>query len=306
MCSNLISNLAPTPLEEWVPFHSKERKIYVKYEHLNPTGSLKDRMVGYVLSRSIEKGLLRQGMTIVEASSGNTGAALAHAAAQIGFATIIFTAASTAKEKISAIKELGGDVRVVETSKEAGEEIRQAKSRGQKLGYFYFNQFENPFHVEAYESSLAEEIVTDLTKKKITVDTFLSGLGTGASLLAVGRKLKSANPNLKIYAVSPSRVPTDIEGLHPGHLVRGGHFKIWRERPRGFENDVLFVDDKDAYSKAIEIKERTSVSVGPATGASLHAALKLPAPGNVLIIATDAGHKYGEKYASWLARNQKS
>ena len=291
--------LDPSPLTELTGYARPNRRIFVKHEHLGTTGSIKDRMVERALLCAIEAGQLKTQHEIVEASSGNTGAALAYAGTKLGFTVHIFVASTVSVEKIEAIKSFGGNVHEVDAGGDQSE-FECAKDYALSRNAYLFNQFENPFHVPAYKETIGAELVSQLNDLSVTIEHFVAGVGSGGSIRAVGELLcQSHNKNMKIWAVVPAKYPSDIEGLNPGHLRRQGHFKIWLDRLPGFESGLIEVEDKNAFRETISLKKATGLSVGPASGSCLYAARQLPESGNTLILLTDSGSKYSRKMRSW-------
>ena len=292
--------MSESPLTELTVLKTAQRRIFAKHEYLGATGSIKDRMVGGVLSRAIAEGSLKEGMEIVEASSGNTGAALAAAGAQLGFAVRIFVSSLISVEKTAMIETLGASVERVDVSLGLSE-IEMAFAYAHDSGAYFFNQFENRHHLQAYKDTLAQELLGQLESQGIKVDHFVGGVGTGAGIRAVGEMLAERhNPELKIWATVPAISPTDIEGLRPGHLRNEGYFRIWRERLPGFESAIEHVADADAYWRIFELERLSGIKVGPASGAYLQVASKLD--GIVLVLFTDTGDKYTSKKAAWRER----
>lgn len=292
--------MSESPLTELTDLETGQRRIFAKHEYLGATGSIKDRMVGGVLSMAIAEGSLSEGMEIVEASSGNTGAALAAAGAHLGFAVRIFVSSLISVEKTAMIEALGAKVERIDVSL-GRSEIEMANSYAHDTEAYFFNQFENPHHLQAYKVTLAQELLAQLESQGIKVDHFVGGVGTGAGIRAVGEILRERhNPELKIWATVPAVSPTDIEGLHPGHLRKEGYFRIWRERLPGFESAIEHVADEDAYRRIFELERLSGIKVGPASGAYLHVASKLD--GVVLVLFTDTGDKYTNKKAAWRER----
>jgi len=222
-----------------------QKNLFLKLESENPTGSLKDRMVGRTLDLMAEEGKLTDVHTIVEASSGNTGSALAYEGGRRGYKVIICIASHISEQKKKKIRSYGAEVKEFDVTKNTEAEIEGAAQLGKEKGTFFFNQFSNPYHVQAYKKSLASEILQQLESQRVKINYLLGGVGTGASLIAVGSVLKQEhNSKLDIYAVSPQVYPTKIEGLHPGHLR--GDFPIWKMRPNRFEKSRLFIEDDQA------------------------------------------------------------
>lgn len=293
----------PTPLTELTAYTTEQRRIFIKQEHLGPTGSIKDRIILRMLHLALKNGSLKPNSEIVEASSGNTGVALALAGRELGFNVRIFVAAGISPIKIAAIEKYGACVEKVQINNAADSEIEKAAQYAKAKGAYLFNQFENPFHIEAYKETLCSELLIQLKESGIRIDHFVGGIGSGASLRAVGETLRAEhNSKIEIHAVAPAIYPSDIEGLNPGHLRRQGHFKIWCDRQSSFEKETIYAQDCNAYKAIVALTADSGLSAGPATGACLWVAQHLQTNGNVLLLLTDAGEKYTQKTDKW--RNQ--
>jgi cysteine synthase len=280
-------------------------RYFAKIEGENPTGSLKDRMIVYTLKAYERVGVIRPGNTIVEASSGNTGIALAYFGIKLGYQITIFVDARISDFKKNQIRQLGATLLEIDCTRnpEANIELAQEISTGKNT--FWFNQFGNPFHVQAYYETLGKETLEQLKFLSVRIDYLVAGLGSGGSILGLGHKLREThNSEIKIFAVSPSQSPTSIEGLHPGHIR--GDFPLWKLRESGFEEGRIFINDRDAITEAINLEKNESLSVGPCSGAVLYAALKkISLPGNYLLLFSDSGNRYRKLYQDFRYNNTK-
>jgi cysteine synthase A len=253
-----------------------------------------------VLAESLKRGLLKVGDTVVEASSGNAGAAIANAAKALGLRCRIFVPESISITKVEKIQSYGADVTKMDASAATGAEILAARQLGSQPGHFFFNQFENPLCAPAYRNSLGPELVRQLLAASVVPTTFIAGVGTGSSILGVGSALRAAfDSPIQIIAVAPDCSPTDIEGLHPGHLRPEGWFAPWRTRQQNFEQKMVFVSNEDAYRTSARLKAETGHSVGPATGAYLYVASTEVQDGIVILLGSDGGEKYRVKAAKY-------
>jgi cysteine synthase len=248
-----------------------------------------------VLRELLNERELQVGDTVVEASSGNAGAALAYCARELGLKCHVFVSDTVTPLKIEKIKSLGAIVTCIDCSEFPGREISSARSHAADNGHFYFNQFESLRCTKAYQSTLGEELVAQLRCLHVTPSHYVGGVGTGSSLLGVGGALREAfGRRLEIIGVAPSSSPTKIGGLHPGHLRPEGWFLPWRQRPTRFEDALRFVDDADAFRFARELVEITGYSVGPATGACLSVLDSGIPAGNIVLLGCDSGEAYKE------------
>lgn len=292
--------MTETRLVELVEYNTNGRKFFAKIEADNPTGSMKDRMVEYCIKKAEEGGELKQGMTIIEASSGNTGIALAKIGHERGYRVVICVPQNISNIKKKMIEKNGGEYIEIDTGIDNEADINTARRWGNGNQAYFFNQFENFYHVKAYYENLGEEVVKQLNKMDITIDVLVAGVGTGGSLRGLGERLRNEhNPNLGIHAVIPKDNPTKIEGLHPGHIK--GWFKIWEDREKEFTNGPIFIDDGSAIKRAIEINKNPELWVGVSSGAVLEAAIKeIGKKGNYLLLFGDSGNRYGELFTQYL------
>ncbi len=296
------TSVIKTPLES---FTKGRCEVYAKLESYLPSGSLKDRMTGYALDKMMTAGELKKGDVVVEASSGNTGISLAKACFERGLHAIICVASHISAEKKNRIIELGAELKELSTSNNTEAEIEEARRLGALPGHVFFNQFENPYHLEGYKQTLVPELLIQLEERKVRIDTLLAGIGTGASIRAVGEELrKRHNPSLEVFGVSPHAHQTKIEGLHPGHVR--GDFPIWRQRKSGFENGRILVRDKNAVRGAILLENLHGMVVGPCSGALYHALSLLPKARrrNVLVLFSDSGDRYQGLYRDYSVRGR--
>lgn len=289
----LLSTSALTKLTELTYLTTPTRRVYLKEEYALPSGSLKYRCVDTVLRELISEKKLHVGDTVVEASSGNAGAALAFCSRELGLKCHIFVSENVPAKKIEKIEFLGAKVSRIDCSKIPGNEIATARSYAFENGYYYFNQFENLRCASAYQSTLGEELVAQLSALQVTPTHYVGGIGTGSSILGIGAALReSFGASVKIIGVVPNSSPTLIGGLHPGHLRPEGWFLPWHNRPEHFEDELKYVSDADAFKFAHNLKEKTGYLVGPATGACLYVINSIVPRGNVVLLGCDSGESY--------------
>ena len=162
--------------------------IYVKCEFLNPSGSVKDRIAKYFIEKAEQTGKLKKGYTIVEASTGNTGTALAMVGSAKGYRVIIYIARSLTRERYSMIRAFGAEVRLVPKGR-TDIAVQKARELGSREGYYHPDQFSNPWNVEEHETGTGQEILRQM--KGITIDAVVAGIGSGGLLSALAVLLKS-------------------------------------------------------------------------------------------------------------------
>ena len=281
-------------------FGGKPRTVYAKAEHLNMTGSIKDRMAFHILKCAYRAGAIRPGDHIAEATSGNTGISFAAIGRALGHEVRIFMPDWMSRERVALIKSLGAQVVLV--SHEQGGflgSIRMAEELADEAsGVFLPRQFSNAANVEAHEQTTAPEIWWQLHSRSLTPDAFVAGVGTGGTVMGVGRYLRRQNPSIRLHPLEPAESPT----LSTGH-------KTGRHRIQGVSDEfipsildlakldpVVAIADGDAILMAQKLASRLGLAVGISSGANFLGALKvqdeLGAQAIVATVFPDDNKKY--------------
>ncbi len=294
-----------------------ESEIYVKVEYMNPAGSMKDR-VGLNIIRDAEaRGMLGPGGTIIEATSGNTGAGLAMVAATRGYKCIFVMPDKMSQEKIDALRAYGSKVVVCPTAVEPSDP-RSYYSTARRLveetpGAFYANQYHNPANPEAHYLSTAPEI---WEQTEGDFDAFVGGMGTGGTLSGCGRYFKERNPDIQIVGVDP------IGSLYYEYVKTGRLTKAFSYYVEGIGEDflpstmnldildeVVQVDDKECFSMTRALVRREGIFCGGSCGAAVMGAIKyareLKEPKKILVLLPDNAQKYLSKIFNddWMRSN---
>lgn len=261
----------------------KVGNIFTKLECINPTGSIKDRIAYYILEESEKKGILKPGMKIIEATSGNTGIAFSYYAKQKGYEVIIVMPEHMTDERKKLIRELGAEL--ILCSKEGSfTEAAQIRDRiAQEKGYFNPDQFSNPLNVECHQNTTGKEIITQIkeyTDKKI--DAFVAGVGTGGTLIGIAKSLKEEFPETRIVAVEPSESAVMSGGVAGEHTIQGigdGFIPViasdGNEGVNILIDEVICVSSQEATEYAQKLREQHNLCVGISSGANYCAAKKL-------------------------------
>jgi cysteine synthase len=280
--------------------HGKPRTVYAKAENLNFTGSIKDRMALHIIQRAYEAGQLAPGGLIVEATSGNTGISFAAFGRALGHPVTIFMPDWMSEERKALIRSFGATVRLV-SADEGGflGRIQMAEQLAKDTpGAFLPRQFANDENVEAHALSTGPELWSQLRWQGLTPDAFVAGVGTGGTIMGVGRFLRQVNPAIRIHPVEPANSPT----LTTGH-------KVGKHRIQGISdefvppivdlaalNDVIAVDDGDAILMAQKLAAEIGLGVGISSGANFLAALDVQSrtgpDGVVVTVFPDSNKKY--------------
>lgn len=296
--SLLVGN---TPmLELFYTYQGQKGSIFVKCEHYNLTGSIKDRMALYTLKKAYEEGKIKPGDEIVEATSGNTGIAFAAIGKALGHPVKIIMPNWLSKERMDIIKSLGADIVLV--SKEEGGFIGSIKLAElmavQNSNVFLPRQFENIANPEAHEYTTGKEIWEQLHLNNLCPDAFVAGVGTGGTIMGVGNCLKKLKSDIKIHPLEPAESPTLTTGYKVGsHRIQGISDEFIPEIVKLNElDDVVQVNDGDAILMAQKLASRLGLAVGISSGANVIGAIKLQQKlgkdSCVVTIFSDSNKKY--------------
>ncbi|QQS47358.1 MAG: cysteine synthase family protein [Acidobacteriota bacterium] len=275
---NLRNMIGNTPLLR-IRFHfrGRQRVIYAKAENLNLTGSIKDRMAYHILKRAYQERHIDPGDTIVEATSGNTGISFSAIGKALGHHVVIFMPDWMSAERIGLIRSLGAQITLV--SKEDGGFrgcINKAEMLARKEKHIYLpNQFSNLSNVEAHEQMTGPEILGQLTQHGLSPDAFVAGVGTGGTIMGVGRFLRAHLPNVRIHPVEPAESPTLTTGYKVGHhRIQGISDEFIPPIVElGKLDKVIQVHDGDAIIMAQKLAAELGLAVGISSGANFLAAL---------------------------------
>jgi cysteine synthase A len=256
--------------------------VYAKLECVNPTGSIKDRMVKYILDESERRGLLRKGTPIVEATSGNTGISLSYYGRAKGYQVTIIMPEDMTLERKQLIRGFGAQLLLCSSE---GSFIEAVKIRDRMVSeqhYFTTDQFSNPLNVECHHRTTGREIIDQLNSDSVIPDAFVAGVGTGGTLMGVAKALKETNPDLHVAAVEPAESPVmeggpaghhGIEGIGDGFVpsividAEGGISKVIHE--------VVHVTTEDAMNASMYLAQSFGYCVGVSSGANFLAAKQL-------------------------------
>ncbi len=296
--SQLIGNTPLLAID--FKFRGHERTLYAKAENLNMTGSIKDRMALHILRRGYARGTLRPGGLIIEATSGNTGISFAAIGRALGHPVAIYMPDWMSKERISLIRSLGAEIHLV--SKEDGGFLGSIESAEQLAnstdGAFLPRQFSNEDNVRAHEQTTGPELWWQLRFRSLPPDAFIAGVGTGGTIMGVGRYLRHVHPSVKLHALEPANSPTLSTGRRIGkHRIQGISDEFVPDIVKLESLDeVLSVEDGDAIIMAQKLAHDLGIGVGISSGANFLGALKAQeALGAGAVVATvfpDDNKKY--------------
>jgi len=258
-------------------FYGEERVIFAKSENLNMTGSIKDRMALHILEEAYKSGRIKPGMTIAEATSGNTGIAFSAIGRALGHQVVIFMPDWMSRERVELIKSLGAKIMPV-TREEGGflGSIKKSEELAQQNSDVFLPcQFANDANVEAHATSTGPEIWWQLHYQGLQPDAFIAGVGTGGTIMGVGKFLKSKCPDVKIHPLEPAESPTLSTGYKVGsHRIQGISDEFIPAICKLNELDtVIGVPDGDSILMAQKLASQLGLAVGISSGANFLGAL---------------------------------
>jgi cystathionine beta-synthase len=308
VCESVMDAIGNTPLVRVAKREQACRaNIFAKLEFMNPGGSVKDRLVKYLVSQMEQDGSLTQRSVLVENSSGNTGAALSMAAAARGLRCVITIPDKMSREKISRMRAFGTEVVVAPTDVDA-DDARSYYSVARSLASdipqaIYPDQYNNPLNAQAHYESTGPEIWEQTGG---AIDAFVCGIGTGGTISGVGRFLKEKNPAIEVIGADPvgsvfheyfhhGRLPKphvyQVEGIGEDYLVKAVDFSVI--------DDIVQVNDRESFAAARRLVREDGIFCGGSSGSAMCAALKVAprlAGKNIVVLLPDSGNMYLSKF----------
>ena len=280
------------------PLIKISEKLYAKAELFNPTGSIKDRPASYILNHAEKNGILNKGDTIIEATSGNMGVSFAWLAAERGYRCIIVMPSNMSEERKKTLEYYGAELIEVPAG-EFDTAISLRDKLAEENGWFNCNQFANPLNIESHRQTTAKEILNDVNYGESwfeTVNAFVTGTGTGGTLMGAGLELKKHIPIIKIIAVEPEESPV-MSGGKPGlHGIQGigdgSKFLVDLKKV----NEIMVVSTEDAKNRAKRLAKEHGLFVGISAGSNVLAAERWIEKNNpngiVITFLCDRGDRY--------------
>ncbi len=289
MKKNVIELIGNTPL---INLEKIDKNIFVKLENKNPGGSIKDRAVLGMILGAEEKGLLKAGDRIVEATSGNTGIATAMIGKSRGYQVTIIMPESMSVERRSTIKAYGAELILTEAAKGMQGTIDKMNELLATGDYKSLGQFDNRDNPDYHYKTTGPEIYTELKD----VDIFVAGIGTGGTLSGIGSYLKDQNPNVKVYGIEPEASPIITKGQAGPHKIQGiGANFIPKNYFADIVDDLILISDDEAYEMVRQVANDEGILLGISAGANIAAAKKLAErfPNKKIVtVAPDGADKY--------------
>jgi len=292
---SILDTIGNTPIVKLHRLAPKHVEIYVKVEAFNPAGSVKDRLALAIILDAEQRGTLKPGQTVVEATSGNTGVALAAVCAARGYPFVAVMSETFSIERRKLIRAYGGKVLLTPAAARGSGMVQKAAELAQKHGWFLARQFENLANPAYHRNTTAPEILRDFAGRRL--DYFVTGWGTGGTLTGVGEVLRVARPEVKIIVSEPAGAallsgkewqPHKIQGWTPDFVPAVLN--------RTLADTIVPVDDVLARDTSRELAQKEGIFVGISSGATLAAALKVAAEapkGSVLLVMLpDTGERY--------------
>ncbi len=294
---NIAEHVGRTPMVQFTRLVPQGgAAVFGKLEWLNPGGSVKDRIGVAMIEAAEKEGRIEPGRTtIVEATSGNTGIALAFVCAAKGYDLVLTLPQGMSREREGLLRLYGAQVHVTESLGGMNEAVAAAQAMARDADVFLPDQFSNPANPEAHRRTTGPELWEALDRK---LDYLVAGVGTGGTITGAGSFLKERNEDLKVIGVEPASSPV-LSGGRPGpHKIQGiGAGFVPPVLDRGLLDEIIAVDDEDAIETAREAARREGVLCGISCGAALHAALQIAARPEargkrIAVVLPDSGERY--------------
>ncbi|MBW4884856.1 MAG: cysteine synthase A [Bacillus sp. (in: Bacteria)] len=289
---DLIGNTPVVKLNRLVDEDSAE--VYVKLEYMNPGSSVKDRIALAMIEDAEEKGLLKEGDTLIEPTSGNTGIGLAMVAAAKGIKAILVMPDTMSSERRNLLRAYGAELVLTPGAEGMKGAIKKAEELAEEHGYFMPQQFNNPANSEVHRRTTGKEIAEQFGDG---LDAFIAGIGTGGTITGAGEVLKEKNPSIKIFAVEPSDSPV-LSGGKPGpHKIQGiGAGFVPKILDTEIYDEIITVKNEEAFEFARKAAREEGILGGISSGAAICAALqvakKLGKGKKVLAVLPSNGERY--------------
>ena len=297
---NAVELIGNTPLLKLNNFSKKmnitDAAIYAKLEYLNPTGSVKDRAAFAMICDAEEKGILKEGATIIEPTSGNTGIGIAFVAAVKGYRAILTLPDTMSVERRNLLKAYGAELVLTEGAKGMKGAIEKAEELCKEIeGAVILGQFDNQANADAHYCTTGPEIWEQLDKN---VDIFVAGAGTGGTITGIGKYLKEQKADVKIVAVEPLDSPVLSKGTAGAHKIQGiGAGFVPKIMDVEICDEIITVSNEDAFEYGKMFARTEGILVGISSGAALKAAADLAKRPenkgkNIVVLLPDSGDRY--------------
>lgn len=294
--TDLVGNTPLVRLNNLIKKDELKADVLAKLEYFNPAGSVKDRIAKEMILDAIDKGLIKEGTTLIEPTSGNTGIGLSAVATSLGLKIVITMPETMSVERRNLMKAYGAQLVLTPGSEGMKGAIAKAKQLAQEIpNSFIPGQFENPANPTAHYKTTGPEIYAQTDGK---VDIFVAGVGTGGTISGIGKYLKEQNPNIKVVAVEPASSPVLSKGQAGPHKIQGiGAGFVPDTLNTDIYDEIITVENEDAFTIGKEIAKTEGILVGISAGAALFAAKQLAnrkenEGKTIVVLLPDGGDRY--------------
>ncbi len=294
--TELVGNTPILELSNYEKANELQATVLAKLEYFNPAGSVKDRIAREIIEDARSKGVLTKDSVIIEPTSGNTGIGLASIAASLGIRIIITMPETMSMERRNLMKAYGAELVLTDGAKGMKGAIEKADELAKEIpNSFIPGQFVNELNPQAHRRTTGPEIWKDTEGK---VDLFVAGVGTGGTVTGVGEYLKTQNPDIKVVAVEPASSPVLSKGTAGAHKIQGiGAGFVPEVLNTEIYDEIITVENEDAFAAGREIGRREGILVGISSGAAVWAATQLAIrPENkgkiIVVLLPDTGDRY--------------
>jgi cysteine synthase A len=292
---SILHTIGRTPIVRVNHIAPKHVDIYVKCEYFNPGSSVKDRLAIAIIEDAERSGALKPGQTVVEATSGNTGIALAMVCAAKGYPFVAVMVETFSIERRKIMRMLGAKVLLTPAAERGSGMVRKAEELAQKHGWFLARQFENPANPSYHRQTTGPEILSDFAGRRL--DFFVSGWGTGGTLTGAGEMIRLARPEVRIVATEPAGAALLSGAEFKPHKIQGWTPDfVPKVLNRSVPHEILPVTDDEAIASARALASKEGIFCGISSGGNFAAALKVaekaPAGAVILTVLADTAERY--------------
>jgi cysteine synthase A len=297
--NSILETIGNTPVVRLNNIAPKHVNFYVKVESFNPMGSVKDRLAYSVILDAEKSGALKPGQTVVEATSGNTGIALAMVCAAKGYPFVATMVETFSIERRKIMRALGAKVVLTPAAEKGTGMVNKAKQLAEDNGWFLASQFTNPANPSFHRNTTGPEILSDFADKEL--DYWVTGWGTGGTMTGAGEMIKAARPNIKIIATEPAAASLLKGGEWNPHKIQGWTPDFVPDvLNKDVCDDIVPVTDEEAKEWALRIAKEEGIFVGLSCGGTLAAAMKVAEQAKegatILAMLPDTGERYLSTY----------
>lgn len=292
---NILQTIGDTPIVKLNRIAPDHVSMYVKVESFNPMASVKDRLAYAIIKDARDSGALQPGQTVIEATSGNTGIALAMVCAVMGHPFVATMVETFSIERRKIMRGLGAKVILTPATEKGSGMVRRAEELAEEHGWFLARQFKNPANPAYHANTTGPEILRDFAGERL--DYWVTGWGTGGTLSGAGSVMKAARPELKVIATEPEQAALLSGEEFSPHKIQGWTPDFIPDvLDREVADDIIKVNDEESMANALKLAQQEGIFVGISAGATLTAALKVaeqaPAGSVLLAMLPDTGERY--------------